>query len=153
MRITDYTESTSVATTDMFVAETSDGTRKISGKTMGLAAYPVGSVYIAYTSTSPASRFGGTWTQITNKVLRAANNVDTGGSDSVTLTTAQMPSHSHVLTGVRTLDNSASTTEGHSLTYTKNRTTTDRESGNTGGGESHSNLPAYQNLYVWRRTA
>lgn len=32
---------------------------------LGQVIYPVGSVYMSYTSTSPASLFGGNWTAIT----------------------------------------------------------------------------------------
>ena len=44
--------------------------------------YPVGSVYISFHSASPASSIGGTWTQITDKVLRASTNTNTGGEDT-----------------------------------------------------------------------
>ena len=62
--------------------------------------YPVGSIYISYNSTSPASRFGGSWTQITNRFLLAQGTSyptvgSTGGTETVTLTTSQIPSHTH----------------------------------------------------------
>lgn len=71
-----------------------------------LDAYPIGTVLIRFDSTSPASLLGGTWTQITGRFLRAANDVNTGGSDthvhsnpntngSGTLTTNSAGSHSH----------------------------------------------------------
>lgn len=47
--------------------------------------YPVGSVYISFHSTSPASSIGGTWTQITDKVLRASTNTNTGGKTHIRL--------------------------------------------------------------------
>lgn len=62
--------------------------------------YPVGSIYISYNSTSPASRFGGSWTQITDRFLLAQGTSyrtagSTGGEADVTLTTSQIPSHTH----------------------------------------------------------
>lgn len=64
-----------------------------------LAAYPVGAYYISSNSTSPASLFGGTWTQITNRFIYAAGSGytvgATGGSTTKTLTTNNLPSHSH----------------------------------------------------------
>ena len=45
--------------------------------------YPVGSVYISFTSTSPSTMIGGTWVQVTNKYLYATTNTGTGGSSSV----------------------------------------------------------------------
>lgn len=65
--------------------------------------YPIGSLY--WTGKAPDDNgdpnvlFGGTWEQIKDKFVLAAgdtyNNGDTGGSSTVTLTTAQMPSHNH----------------------------------------------------------
>ena len=57
--------------------------------------HPVGSVWLSNSSTSPSSLFGGTWQQLTNAVLRAAAAYGYNGSDNMTLTTSNMPSHSH----------------------------------------------------------
>lgn len=57
--------------------------------------HPVNSFYFSYASTSPSSLFGGTWTQVTNAALRGATSTGYTGSDTCTLTTAQIPSHSH----------------------------------------------------------
>lgn len=42
--------------------------------------YPVGAFYISNSSTSPASLFGGSWTQVTGRYLYAATWAGTGGS-------------------------------------------------------------------------
>ena len=64
-----------------------------------LAAYPVGSYYMSSNSTSPATLFGGTWTQIQNRFIFAAGSGysvnSTGGSATKTLVTDNIPSHSH----------------------------------------------------------
>ncbi|MBQ3601253.1 MAG: hypothetical protein II992_08665, partial [Lachnospiraceae bacterium] len=68
--------------------------------------YPVGSIYISTVSTNPSSYFGGTWVAFaTGRTLVGINTGDTdfassektGGSKTHTLTTAQIPSHSHGL--------------------------------------------------------
>ncbi len=127
--------------------------KKLDGVAAGATAltwqkvYPVGAVYISYVSTSPASLFGGTWVQITGRFLRMANDVNTGGSDTVTLTEAQMPTHSHT---------SQHATRDTGTDWIGAAGTSKVESGVTGtqgGGGSHSNMPAYQDLYAWRRTA
>ena len=151
------------------------GTGVTTAAAIGLLAYPVGSVFIAYNNTSPASRFGGTWTQITGRVLRAANDVNTGGSDSVTLTSAQMPSHYHnfmhisysgetlqtnpnkLTRDVQSLIHDSKQTAGYYMlssanTYQKWEKQSARMQ-TAGSSSSFSNLPAYQDLYVWRRTA
>lgn len=57
--------------------------------------HPVGSVWLSNSSTSPSSLFGGTWQQLTNAVLRAAAAYGYNGSDNMTLTISNMPSHTH----------------------------------------------------------
>lgn len=80
------------------------------------AIYPVGSIYMSANSTSPATLFGGTWTQIQDQFLLCAGSTysagSTGGSatmahtHSVTpagtnagtaITIAQMPKHGHAV--------------------------------------------------------
>ena len=57
-----------------------------------LAFYPVGAIYLSYSSVTPADLFGGTWSSITTGVLRAKGANSTGGADTHTLTNAQLPS-------------------------------------------------------------
>lgn len=65
-----------------------------------LAAHPVGSLYWTSKDENPAVTFGGgMWKQIKDVFILAAGdtytNGKTGGSTAVTLTTANLPSHSH----------------------------------------------------------
>lgn len=65
--------------------------------------YPVGSIYISATNTSPASFLGGTWAAVAQGRTLIGDDgsgylaTQTGGAASVTLTTNNMPSHSHGL--------------------------------------------------------
>ena len=65
--------------------------------------YPVGSIYMSANSTSPATLFGGTWERIQDKFLLCAGSTyaaaSTGGAATVTLETANLPSHNHGLNG------------------------------------------------------
>ena len=63
---------------------------------LGQVIYPVGAIYASGRSISPAILFGGSWTQITNAVLRGATSVGYTGSDTHTLTIKEIPSHRHV---------------------------------------------------------
>ena len=68
-----------------------------------LAAHPVGSLYWSSTNTDPGTLFGGTWQRIKDKFILAAGdtytNGATGGAATVTLTTNNMPSHTHSIGG------------------------------------------------------
>ena len=62
---------------------------------LGQVIYPVGAIYASANSTSPASLFGGSWTQITDAALRGATWVGYSGSDTHALNVNEMPSHRH----------------------------------------------------------
>ena len=121
-----------------------------------LSCYPVGSVYLSYRSTSPASRFGGSWQSITGKFLYCNNGTGTGGTNSVTLSVTQMPSHRHdTYTYPSSVYGSPSGILGRLLrdgSYTNDKLSSDYVLA-SGSSDSHTNMPAYQSVYAWRRTA
>ena len=123
---------------------------------------PIGSVYMSYQSTSPATIYGGTWTRITSAVIRGNSGSTIGyhGNDNVTLTVDQIPSHSHKISfsslavdvnftngGNRYLKGGKGPSS-QSFQGTINATITD-----TGGGEAFSVLPRRFEVYIWYRTA
>lgn len=135
-------------------------TGAISAPGLSLAAYPVGAVYISYTSTSPASLFGGSWTPIVGRFPYFNNGNGVGGSHTHTLTASEMPSHNHGLsnskdgTGVGFWKTDAGSGSKWSLlTRTYSGCDYALTVGSMGGGGAHNNMPAYQTLYAWRRTA
>ena len=77
-------------------------------------AYPVNSVYISYSNTNPGTLFGGTWEIIGDgRVLKGISSGTagtTGGSSTVTLSTANLPAHTH------TYDKANANTGSHALT-------------------------------------
>ena len=161
---------------------TVSGALTISGKTLVDMIYPVGSIYMSVNSTSPATLFGGTWTQLKNQFLVGGGDKYTPGTSggstththttaAHTLTTDEMPSHRHNFVG----DGSKITQNDTSL----NKTGTAYSArgginiggdwstsgyvaiGYTGGDGAHSHgdtgsassLPPYYAVYMWRRTA
>lgn len=115
--------------------------------------YPKGSYYFSNASTNPASLFGGGWTAITGRFPYMNAGTSTGGSNTHTLTVAQMPRHTHepqVLYANAPAQNAgaqmAEWNYGHSNV---NLLTV----GYTGGGQAHNNMPAYKEIYAWYRTS
>lgn len=130
--------------------------------------FKVGFVWVSYTSTSPASILGGTWTPITGRFPYFDAGTGTGGSNTHTLSTGEMPSHNHSLRGY-TWNWGVQPGSGLKLgvndvgavyigdPFVENSLATIQNvynwSNASGGGASHNNMPAYQTLYAWRRTA
>lgn len=118
--------------------------------------YPVGAYYFSSVSTSPASLFGGTWAAVTGRFLYMNAGTGTGGSNTHTLTVAQMPSHKHDPTyAITGFCGSGGTwlPEYQSVGGSSNTNTERAYIESAGGGGSHNNMPAYQTVYAWRRTA
>ena len=109
--------------------------------------YPVGSVYMTTDANfNPGTTWGGTWnkTDLAGKFPVGFNSSDTnfstikktGGASTVTLTTAELPSHTHTFTG---------TAESHTHTFTGSAATSGTQSANhthsgttsSAGGHSH----------------
>ena len=119
--------------------------------------YPVGIVITLGVATNPATLLGiGTWTAITGKVIvgKAAagtfNTLDaTGGAETVTLSTAQIPVHTHNVQDV--LGNNTVNSSGSA--GTKGGYASDKVSDSTGGGGGHTNLQPYIVKYVWQRVS
>jgi hypothetical protein len=132
-----------------------------SGTTWGawqseaLRAYPVNSIYISYSHTSPAELFGGTWTRIASRFLWGISSSSTigttGGTQNVTLTVDQIPAHSHNA-AQWTIDGSVGTTYVPNV-ESKTGYSYRLPTSSVGGGNSHTNMPPWIAVSIWRRTA
>ena len=128
--------------------------------------FKVGYVWVSYTSTSPASIIGGTWAAITGRFPYFNSGTSQGGSNTHTLTVSELPAHKHWMG----LDKDAYYTANSDSGYTVHKNGNESSSGYStwawsgsemgtingqwiNGGGSHNNMPAYQTLYAWRRTA
>lgn len=72
---------------------------EVHGKKLINYIYPIGSIYLSVNSTSPATLFGGSWTQLKDRFLLGAGSTyssgATGGAATHKLSVAEMPSHAH----------------------------------------------------------
>lgn len=138
-----------------------------------LDCYPVGSYYeTSDTSFNPNTAWGGTWVEDTaGRVLVAMDSGtfatvgDTGGEETHTITTNEMPSHNHPLQiallgtggGVSRVYGASFSTASTSGVYTQNSAATSGEIRwgikNAGGGNAHNNLQPYTVIKRWHRTA
>lgn len=68
---------------------------KMDGEFVTTCPFPIGFIYMSANNVSPASLFGGTWTQISDSRvwLPKTSYNETGGSNTITI--ANMPSHNH----------------------------------------------------------
>ena len=147
-----------------------DGTpQRVDG--IGNELYPVGSIYMSTTNTSPASMFGGTWEQIkdcflwatgdTTSITYTENGISVtklltagsrGGELAHQTTVNEMPSHTHEQRASVRKDNSTTynvpSEVGRSGWWEEIKDGTTYE---TGGGQAHNNMPPYLAVYCWKR--
>ena len=143
------------------------------------ASWPVGSIFLSVVATSPRILLGfGTWVRIAEgKFLVGQEAADedfdtaekTGGEKTHTLTSAEMPEHTHVQNPHQHDLSSMSTYIGTGTATTwdifADKDTSSRSfdpgkylipaataiNQNTGGGAAHNNLPPYTVVYAWKR--
>lgn len=147
-----------------------------------------GHILITATDENPSTLYGGTWTQIgqgrtligvgtttdsrgESKTFSAGN---TGGEYNHTLSTSEMPSHSHPMshghsasgynssnvytykgTGKPSMNANTNTAYGASYGQTGVSVTVNSYSGNTsstGSSNSHNNMQPYLTVYFWQKT-
>jgi len=158
---TEGTNTTQVATT-AFV-ETATSKANIAD-----AVYPVGAIFTTVTayanSAAVVTAIGGTtWVAFgAGKVLVGLDATDTdfdtagsstgsagsGGAKTHTLTTSEMPAHTHDIK-MRT-EGVAGT--GQTVLYDTNLEIAAIPTQSTGGGSAHNNVQPYITVYFWKRT-
>lgn len=119
--------------------------------------FKVGYVWTSYTNTSPASILGGTWTELKGVFPYYNASTATGGSNTHKLSSGEMPTHKHDAR----IHITGSEAKGYGLAQSagfKDRVVVayggyGYYTGDTGGNGSHNNMPKYQSLYAWRRSA
>lgn len=128
-----------------------------------LAAWPIGSIYMSVSSTSPASLFGGTWERISDCFLLGASSGfpagATGGEFTHKLKQSELPNYSlSVTNGSNVIRSKTGNTadayvqiqsSGWGIPNWESKTVTVASGGS---GEAHNNMPPYLAVNMWKRT-
>lgn len=134
--------------------------------------YPIGAIYMSTSNVSPAILFGGTWEEVApGRVLMGSGNSSyklgsTGGEYSHTLSTSEIPSHSHdyedtIWTenmsdagnadGLRQYSNPMPGSDEGYDNDNKQSAYLNRQTSSAGGGGSHNNMQPYLVVNMWKR--
>ena len=128
---------------------------------IGPILYPIGCIYISTVSTNPATVFGfGTW-EAFGKGQVLIGKADsgtfvtagaTGGEETHTLITSEMPAHTH---SAARMTGTGGGAFGWLISWLNGNGTagSDFETNSTGGDGAHNNLQPYIVVYMWKRTA
>ena len=149
------TNTTQVAST-AFVTAANLAQTQITAAVINALVYPVGSIYFnAAVATNPATLLGfGTWAAYGGgRVMVGVHSSgtfdglnETGGAETHTLSTAELPSHTHTY-GKSTTSEAMSIDDIGGL-----RGAANADTGATGGGAAHNNIQPYITVYMWKRT-
>jgi hypothetical protein len=114
--------------------------------------YKKGDILLSTSNENPAARFPNTtwvaWGQGRVPVGMGGSYTSveaTGGQDSVTLSLAQIPSHTHGYVEPIGAVGAIVGTAGHIANA-------DKRTGSEGGGQAHENRQPYITCYMWKRT-
>jgi len=150
------TNTTQVATTAFVQAYTP------TAATINALVYPVGSIYFnAAVATNPNTLLGfGTWEAYGGGRVpvgvHSSGTFDglneTGGAETHTLSTAEMPSHTHSVTFPRS-NTSGGGGPVHPCMSLGDGGAVSATVSSTGSGDAHNNLQPYITVYMWKRTA
>lgn len=151
------------AETDKALEIPADWIFKIGGSTLtaellaSLTAdimHPVGMYVWLAVETDPATLWGGTWVRQPEglTLVSAGDNYplnSTGGEATHTLTTDEMPAHTHGLKMSKGVGNYYSPPWGDGVEEASPTSVVQ----SAGGGEAHNNMMPYKAAYCWLRTA
>lgn len=120
------------------------------------AIYAIGDIYITTDATSPATKYGGTWSVFgAGRALVSLNSGDadfdtveeTRGAKTHTLTVEELAIHSHTYAVGDNYNGGGYVHKAQSLSVGNYNT------GNAGSGNAHNNIQPSIVVYMWKKTA
>lgn len=176
---------------DNTVAQSGGGSGGVTLETVINTIYPVGAIFMSTVNKNPSTYLGGTWVAWgSGRVPVGVDTSDsdfssvekTGGEKAHTLTTNEMPPHTHdkgtlstdsagshthkgyyretYRTGSTSAGLGTKSTSGVSLSTSDvtnsagaHTHTVSGSTGSMGNGQGHNNLQPYITCYMWKRTA
>lgn len=129
---------------------------------------PVGSLYLSTEPTNPATYFGGTWIAWGQGRVPVGIDVggdtdfdtaeETGGSKTHSITSAEMPAHTHPMSTYATDTGSGALASqrvnvASGDVSTSTNPAANPQTGSTGSGTAMSLLQPYIVCYIWKRTS
>ena len=126
-----------------------------------LRKYPIGMIVVFYTDIDPNELYGGTWERIKGAFIWGIDDGETagttGGEKAHTLTVNEIPAHAHTENGAVMVWNTKIGNVGADPARKEMASAAlvspALNTGSTGGGQSHNNMPPYYGAYIWRKTA
>lgn len=125
-----------------------------------LSIFPVGYIWISLSNIDPGTFMGGTWRRIEGRFLFGADSThalaSTGGSEKHTITTAEMPAHTHntmIAQDAPLLGSQTGYTNGFYFTQGGTSIGTAGNTSSAGSGRAMSIMPPYMAVYMWERIA
>lgn len=124
-------------------------------QTITQQAFPIGSIFISVVATDPSLLLGyGTWSAFAQgRTLVGLDSTDidfdspeeSGGIKSVSLSVAEMPQHHHANGGLVFVGG------GGGFGFSVSGGYYQQDTGDTGSGDPHTNMPPYIVVYMWKR--
>lgn len=126
-----------------------------------LRKYPIGMIVAFDTDIDPNELFGGTWERIKGRFIYGIDDGETagttGGEKAHTLTVSEIPAHAHTEHGAVMVWNTTVGNVGadpaRKEMASAAKVSPALNTGSTGGGQPHNNMPPYYGAYIWRKTA
>lgn len=125
--------------------------------------YPIGAIYMSVNNISPATLFGGSWTQLTDTFLYASTTADANATTATAGSKdAVVVGHNHRADMVGTIVKGQSTAWDFTIDSVWNSVGNGGQYENYGQGHiitknsgesgTDKNMPPYMKVYMWKRT-